>query len=125
MARIISFQQYRQAWVVLSDSYSPINGNRYCMTYTPLDGFVSINLETVRKLSSRQADYPHKQVKSDRSFLSRLFKGEYDIVDDESKSYYWLTFEYKNHRQDNENYLIDKEEYERLKPELAKYGWTI
>lgn len=112
MARIISFKQYRY------------NSGTYCTTYTP-DGFVSINLETVRKLSSRQAGYPNKVVKSDRSFLSRLFTGEYDIVYDKSKSYYWLTFEYKNHRQDSENYLIDKEELERLKPELAKYGWII
>lgn len=125
MARIISFQEYDAR----TGAYFP-SSNKYHRTYTPCNGFVSINLETVRKLLSSQAAYPSKLVKlvnSNRSFLSWLFKDEdvYDIVDDESKSYYWLTFEYKNHRQGRETYLIDKEEYERLKPELAKHGWTI
>lgn len=115
MARIISFRRYEVNWV----------GYR---TYTPLNGFVSINLETVLKLSSLQASYPHKKVKVKRSFLVQLFqlfKDEYDIVNDESKPYYRLKFMYKNRSLYEEDYLIDKEEYERLKPELARYGWII
>lgn len=113
MAKIISFQQC----LVL-----PVDG---CWTFVRQYGVVSIDLENVQNLTCEISGYAEKIIKPKRSFLSRLLNGGYEIVYDESRPGYGLRLEYKNHSQEKDYYLLDKEEYVRLKPELARYGWII
>lgn len=57
-------------------------------------------------------------------FWKNLIFGERSEVV-ERGTFFELVFGYKNHRQPYTTIYISQEEYERLKPELAKYGWHI
>lgn len=85
----------------------------------------SINLETVFSLTCHLHPYPNRvRVKNEpRGFWERIFGDEYKIV--ECGTFFDLVFGYKNYRHSSDLVHISQEEYERLKPELAKYGWHI
>lgn len=89
-------------------------------------GFTSINLETVRGMSGEFYDYFPKEVKYKRSLWDILLgKPDFYYEDDKSRPIYRLTIQYKNHRQEDDTFYFDKEEYERVKAEVARHGWLI
>lgn len=115
MARIISFQQSLERYIAYAAC-------EYCRE----SGFTSINLETVRGMNSGFQGYSKKKVEVKRSFWDKLFgKPDFYFVDDTSRPVYWLKLQYKNHRQRNSTFYFDKEEFERVKAEVARHGWLI
>ena len=93
------------------------------LEWIPDDCTHSINLETVLSLTCTPR--PNRmRVKHETHGLWKIIFGDrYKIV--ESGTYFYLSFKYKNYRQPSDSFPISQEEYERLKPELAKYGWHI
>lgn len=92
------------------------------LEWIPDNWTISINLETV--LSLRCTPYSNRmRVKRETHGFWKIFGDRYEIV--ECGIFYELKFEYKEYRHLGNIFYISQEEYERLKPELARNGWHI
>ena len=115
MARIITINRLKH-----NNNYTLKVG---ALDWIPDNRTHSINLETVRTLSCVPVPNYMKVETGRHGFWAILFGDVYEIV--ESGTHYSLRFKYKNYRHGEDLFQISPEEYERLKPELAKYGWHI